>query len=614
MPDIIHLLPDSVANQIAAGEVIQRPASVVKELVENSVDSGSTEIKVLLKEAGKSLVQVIDNGCGMSETDARMAFERHATSKIRKAEDLFSIRTMGFRGEALASIAAVSQVEIKTRRKEEEIGTLLRINGSRVESQEPVSCSSGCNITVKNLFYNIPARRRFLKTNSTELRHLIIEFQRIAITLPQFCFSLYHNNSEIYNLPEVNSRLQRISGIFGKGILQNLIPVKTETSIVRVSGYIGKPEFARKTYGEQFFFVNNRYMRHPYFHKAVTEAYEEILQPETIPSYFIFFDIDPNNIDINIHPTKTEIKFEDERSVWQILHASIRESLGKFNVVPSLDFNTDRAIDIPVLDKNRKVSAPAIGIDPGFNPFETGYDAKAKSEMIKSSDKTNIQNWQKLYEGLEQQKRSSGEFENTTSSLQGMLYHEKDLTTLALFHFKNKYILAPVKSGLMVIDQKRAHERILYERFIQFAEHNTGYAQQNLFPQSLELNPADYTLLKEIMKDLNHLGFDIGDLGNNSIIINGFPTNSKIDDPMEIIEVLLETYKATQTDLKKNHSEKIALSLSTASAIPYGKQLNREEMSNLVNNLFACSSPNYSPSGKPVFTIIDLDVFENMLK
>ncbi len=613
MPDIIHLLTDSVANQIAAGEVIQRPASIIKELVENAVDSGSSEIKIIIKEAGKSLVQVIDNGCGMSDTDARMAFERHATSKISKAEDLFLIRTMGFRGEALASIAAIAQVELKTRKEEDEVGTHIRIAGSNVESQSPVSCPAGTNITVKNLFFNIPARRKFLKTNATELRHIIVEFQRIALTLPGISFSLYHNDSEIYNLPEVPSLPQRISGIYGRGILPNLIPVKTETSIVAIKGYIGKPEFARKTYGEQYLFVNHRFMRHPYFHKAVTEAYHEILPPETIPSYFLYFEIDPGHIDINIHPTKTEIKFEDERAIWQILHASIREALGKFNIVPSLDFNTEGTIDIPVLRKGQEADIPKIEYNSSFNPFENQNAAYAYQARTSPLERENLTNWDQLYSGLEKtipapQDVEGGEF----PADQGNLALKE--TNVQIFQFKAKYILTPVKSGLMIIDQKRAHEKILYENYLNLIKTGKAHIQQSLFPESIELNQEDYILLKEIMEDLNHLGFDINDLGNRSVIVNGYPTEVDERNIPELIDSILEQYKTTASDLIKKHSEKTAISLAKTAAIPYGKLLNIEEMRNFIDQLFACSAPNYTPTGKTIISMISLEEFEKRFK
>jgi len=612
MPDIIHLLTDSVANQIAAGEVIQRPASIIKELVENAVDSGSTEIKIIIKEAGKSLVQVIDNGCGMSDTDARLAFERHATSKISKAEDLFLIRTMGFRGEALASIAAIAQVELKTRKKEDEIGTHIRIAGSNVESQEPVSCPAGTNIIVKNLFFNIPARRKFLKTNTTELRHIMVEFQRIALTLPGISFSLYHNDSEIYNLPVVQSLPQRISGIYGRGISPNLIPVKTETTIVAIKGYIGKPEFARKTYGEQYLFVNQRFMRHPYFHKAVMEAYHEILPPETFPSYFLYFEIDPGHIDINIHPTKTEIKFEDERAIWQIIHASIREALGKFNIVPSLDFNTEGAIDIPVLRKGQGADTPQIEYNPSFNPFEDQKAANAYQDRTSPLEKENLTNWDQLYSGLEQTNPDHQAIESGESTGQGSLALNE--TNVQIFQFKAKYILTPVKSGLMIIDQKRAHEKILYESYLSLIKTGKAHIQKSLFPESIELSQEDYVLLKDLMEDLNHLGFDINDLGNRSVIVNGYPP--EVDDRSipELIDSILEQYKTTASDLIQKQSEKIAVSLAKTASIPYGKILNIEEMRNFIDQLFACSTPNYTPTGKTIISMISLEEFEKRFK
>ncbi len=612
MPDIIHLLTDSVANQIAAGEVIQRPASIIKELVENAVDSGSTEIKIIIKEAGKSLVQVIDNGCGMSDTDARLAFERHATSKISKAEDLFLIRTMGFRGEALASIAAIAQVELKTRKKEDEIGTHIRIAGSNVESQEPVSCPAGTNIIVKNLFFNIPARRKFLKTNTTELRHIMVEFQRIALTLPEISFSLYHNDSEIYNLPVVQSLPQRISGIYGRGISPNLIPVKTETTIVAIKGYIGKPEFARKTYGEQYLFVNQRFMRHPYFHKAVMEAYHEILPPETFPSYFLYFKIDPGHIDINIHPTKTEIKFEDERAIWQIIHASIREALGKFNIVPSLDFNTEGAIDIPVLRKGQGADTPQIEYNPSFNPFEDQKAANAYQDRTSPLEKENLTNWDQLYSGLEQTNPDHQAIESGESTGQGSLALNE--TNVQIFQFKAKYILTPVKSGLMIIDQKRAHEKILYESYLSLIKTGKAHIQKSLFPESIELSQEDYVLLKDLMEDLNHLGFDINDLGNRSVIVNGYPPEVDERSIPELIDSILEQYKTTASDLVQKQSEKIAVSLAKTASIPYGKILNIEEMRNFIDQLFACSTPNYTPTGKTIISMISLEEFEKRFK
>lgn len=609
MSDIIRLLPDSVANQIAAGEVILRPASLVKELLENAIDAGATGIKVNIKDAGRSLVQVIDNGCGMSETDARLSFERHATSKISEAKDLFAIRTMGFRGEALASIAAVSQVELKTRRSEDELGTQILINGSKLEEQKPCSCAQGSNFSVKNLFFNIPARRKFLKTNTTELKHIINEFHRVVLSNPEIAFTLHHNDTEVYNLNFGNLR-QRLIQVFGKGINQYLIPVDTDTSIVKVTGFIGKPKFARKTFGEQFFFVNNRYMRHSYFHKAVMEGYGKILAPETIPSYFIFLSADPETIDINIHPTKTEIKFEDERSIWQILVASVKEALGKFNIVPSLDFDKEGSMEIPIAKKGDEVKPPTIEINPDYNPFAA--DEKTYPGNIAGSrfEKVTRRNWEKLYSGLEQDAETRSSKQRLQPSLEG----RQEQSGLSVIQLKNKFILCPVKSGLMTIDQKRAHERVLYEKYLRSIEGKFGVAQQNLFPKTIQLNASDHAVLLEILDDICSLGFDIRDLGNHTIVVNGYPSNAATNDPEEMIEQLLEEYKSTGADVRESNKERICRSLAKASAIPYGKSLSREEMQEMIDSLFACDNPNYSPSGKPVLTILAIQEIEDLLK
>ncbi|MFC2138092.1 DNA mismatch repair endonuclease MutL [Bacteroidota bacterium] len=599
MPDIINQLPDSVANQIAAGEVIQRPASVVKELVENAIDAGANEIKVNIKDGGKTLIQVIDNGCGMSETDARMAFERHATSKIKNVTDLFSIRTMGFRGEALASIAAIAEVELKTKLTDEEIGTHICISGSDVTSQNPVSCSNGSNFIIRNLFFNVPARRKFLKTDSTEFRHIIIEFQRIALSNSDIQFSLLHNDSRIYLLNPDNP-LKRIVALFGKSANQNLISIGAKTNLVELSGFIGKPEFAKKKAGEQYFFVNNRFMKHPYFNRAITSAYERILPAEYIPSYFIYLDVDPNTIDINIHPTKTEIKFEEERILWQIIQATVKQSLGKFNITPSLDFDTEGVIDIPVLNKNTQVKPPEIKIDPNYNPFE----AESKSSF---SSKKPIEHWEKLYEGLENENQTNIDFKGKV----GQNDENKNISesNLNFIQLKNKFILTPVKSGLMLIDQKRAHERILYEKYMKSLNQNFGIAQQNLFPQTIELNPADHSVLMEIIEDVCKLGFDIRNFGKTSFVINGYPSDS-YHDPREIIENLITEFKQTQKDIKAGVKEKVAISLAKASAINYGHQMSREEMREVVDQLFACQSPNYSPTGKKIIQILHVDEIE----
>lgn len=601
MPDIIKLLPDSVANQIAAGEVIQRPASVVKELMENSVDAGAENIRVLIKDSGKTLIQVIDDGSGMSETDARLAFERHATSKITTAQDLFAITTKGFRGEALASIAGVSMVELKTRRRDDEAGTLILINGSKVEAQEVCSCPAGSSFSVKSLFFNIPARRKFLKTDNTEIRHIINEFQKVVLAHPSVKFSLFHNDSEIYNLPSGNLR-QRVVGVLGKHINQDLINLDTETSLIKISGFIGKPENARRTFGEQFFFVNNRFMKHPYFHKAVLEAYQNILPPEAIPSYFIYMDVNPGSIDINIHPTKTEIKFEDERAIWQILMASVREALGRFNIVPSLDFENEALIDIPVRSSFKGIpEPPVIEINTQYNPF-ADEEKSSKNEIIERFERENTSNWEKLYPGV----TGEGNIRTDTEKIQE--------SKRRLFQIKTRYIVCPVKSGLMLIDQKRAHERILFERFMDSLSNSRAIAQTTMFPETIEINPADYYVLKEIEGDLSLLGYDIQHLGNNVISLNSQPAGENMVNPTEIIESLLEEFKSKQTDPAGGAKEKIASAMARASAIPYGKVLVQSEMEDLFDTLFGCKAPNYSPSGKPVINIITLEELDKRFK
>ena len=613
MADIIQLLPDAVANQIAAGEVIQRPASVVKEMVENSVDSGADNIKVIVKDAGKTLVQVIDNGVGMSETDSRLAFERHATSKIKSADDLFGIRTKGFRGEALASIASIAHVTLKTRQSEQELGTQLTIAGSKVEVQEPVSCPQGSNLMVKNLFFNVPARRKFLKSNTTEFKHILVEFQRIALAHPDIEFQLLHNDQTILHLPQTNLR-QRIVHIFGKQINQNLNNIDNNTSMVLISGFIGKPEFAKKTSGEQYFFINQRYMRHPYFHRAVTKAFENILPSDHYPSYFIYFDADPQNIDVNIHPTKTEIKFENEQAIFKIIVAAVRETLGKTNVIPSIDFDTHGVIDIPVLKKNTPINTPDIPLDHSFNPFND-KPPKQKNELSANrsfESKKPTDNWQKLYDGLEK----SAPHNEAIDKLQLFSDEEQDNTstkTNEYLQLKNKYILTSVKSGLMIIDQRHAHIRILYEKFIRNMALNRSTTQRSLYPDKIDLNNEDYLLIKEILDDLSIIGFDISDLGGNTIVINGVPDTKEDIVPQHLLEQMLEEYKNIETALQKNVKDKIAISLARASAISYGKYLTNQEMQHLVDELFACENPNYSVAGKKTLSLVNLEELEKFL-
>ncbi len=565
--------------------------------MENSVDAGSASVTVLIRDSGKTLIQVIDDGTGMSETDARLSFERHATSKISSANDLFAIRTKGFRGEALASIAAVSMVELKTRKKDSETGTIIEINGSKVTLQEPCSALPGSSFSVKNLFFNIPARRKFLKSDNTELRHIIVEFQKVVLAHPDLRFALYHNDNEIYNLVPGNIR-QRIIGVFGKQINNDLITLDTETTLITIRGFIGKPENARRTFGEQFFFVNNRFMKHPYFHKAVMEAYQNIMPPDVIPAYFIFMEIDPASIDINIHPTKTEIKFEDERAIWQILMASVREALGRFNIIPSLDFENESLVDIPVRASGQSMpEPPLIGLNKDYDPFSSETFPGNRRNVFTNFEKENTYDWQNLYSALEKETSSSSE----------------QIAERKLFQIKNKYILCPVKSGLMIIDQKRAHERILYEIYLERLNNNRGTTQTELFPVELELNPADLLLLNEIEDYLKLLGFNFAPAARNCIKVTGYPSEISSGNTLEMIEILLGNYKVTKSDPTTGIKEKIASAMAGAAAIPYGKTLSKMEMEELIDALFACNSPNYSSGGNPVLNILTIEEIDKRL-
>lgn len=612
MSDIIQLLPDAVANQIAAGEVIQRPASVVKELTENALDAGATDITINIKDAGKTLIQITDNGCGMSPTDARMAFERHATSKINSANDLFCIRTMGFRGEALASIAAIADVELRTKMVDEEVGTFIHIIGSEVKTQEPAACNNGTTFLIKNLFFNVPARRKFLKANTTELKHIIWEIQRIALPNPEIKFALFHNNAPLYELPATNSR-RRIVDVFGKNINQSLVSVEEQTSIVKIKGFIGQPKYARKTMGEQFFFVNNRFMRHAYFNKAVTLAYEQLLPTGFFPSYFLFLEMDPADIDINVHPTKTEIKFENDRAIWQIIHAAVRESLGKHNVVPSIDFDQSGNIEIPVPKKSSdNVVFPDIQINPEYNPFnEPAQRTSGGAFKPTPTEKKNLENWEDLYKGTQLILKPEGESASSQNTEKDLYNHSMEqFSGKKILQLKQKYILTPVKSGLMIIDQKRAHERILFERFLEVMKSDSVASQQQLFPQTIEMNPADAALLISILDDLLSLGFDIREFGKNTFIINGTPGVLDVSSPELIVEKLLEEYKNSPVDAHSKAKEQIAISLAKASALDYGTELKQGEIDQLIDDLFACSTPNFTPEGKKVLTIFPIEDIE----
>ncbi|WP_291529942.1 DNA mismatch repair endonuclease MutL [Bacteroides sp. UBA939] len=608
MSDIIHLLPDSVANQIAAGEVIQRPASVIKELVENAIDAEAQEIHVLVTDAGKTCIQVIDDGKGMSETDARLAFERHATSKIKEASDLFALRTMGFRGEALASIAAVAEVELKTRMADEELGTRIVIAGSKVETQEAISCAKGSNFSIKNLFFNIPARRKFLKSNSTELSNILTEFERIALVHPDVAFYLYSNDAELFNLPAMSLR-QRILAIFGKKMNQHLLSVDVDTTMVKVSGFISKPETARKKGAHQYFFVNGRYMRHPYFHKAVMDAYEQLIPTGEQVSYFIHFEIDPANIDVNIHPTKTEIKFENEQAIWQILSASVKESLGKFNAVPSIDFDTEGMPDIPAFDHNRPIEPPKVHYNSDFNPFKT---SSTSSHSGGGGDYSRPKiDWEGLYGAPEEHipHTYNPEAETPPVTLYNAPAVEKGTQH---FQFKGRYILTSVKSGLMLIDQHRAHIRVLFERYMCQIRRKQGVSQGVLFPEILQLPASEAAVLEGIMDDFTAVGFELTSLGGGSYAINGIPSGVEGLNPVELVRNMVHTAMEKGNDVKEEVQTILALTLARAAAIVYGQVLSNEEMDNLVDNLFTCPTPNYTPNGQIVLTTIKEEDIEKL--
>jgi DNA mismatch repair protein MutL len=607
MADIIQLLPDSVANQIAAGEVIQRPASVVKELVENAVDAGADEISVIVKDAGRTLIQVIDNGIGMSDTDARLAFERHATSKIRDARDLFEIRTKGFRGEALASVAAIAQLVLRTRQHDEEIGTEIAINGSEVEYQQSISGVAGSNFMIKNLFFNVPARRKFLKSNTTELKHIITEFQHIALAHPETVFNLTHNDSDIYRLPKTNLR-QRIVHVFGKSINASLNPIHADTNLLKISGFIGKPELARKTSGEQMFFVNRRYMRHPYFHRAIMKAYEKLLPAESYPSYFIYFDADPATIDVNIHPTKTEIKFENEQALFLIIQAAVREALGKSSAIPSIDFSSEGVIDIPALRKGAPINQPDIPVDFAYNPFRADHKPR---EMLHHGKRPDLpENWHTLYPGI-------GNEADDRQPETGPLFPDEEAETRIrkpeYILVQNKYILTSVKSGIMLIDMRRAYERILYEQFIQSLAHNQGIAQRELFPVKMNLDPAHYLIVQEIKDDLTLLGIDIGDLGQNTIVVNSCPAGIETPDLAELIESLLEEFKETGQRVGSSAGKALAASLARVASNGINRYLHAQEIARLVDELFACENPGYAPGGKKIISILKIEELDGIM-
>lgn len=603
MPDIIQLLPDSIANQIAAGEVVQRPASAVKELIENSIDAEATHIKLIVKEAGKTLLHIIDDGKGMSETDARMSLERHATSKIRKAEDLFTLHTMGFRGEALASIAAVSQLELKTRLGEQELGTLLVVEGSEVKRQETVACDKGTSICVKNLFYNIPARRNFLKSNASEYQHIVDEFQRLALSHPHIAFQFIETDSLEYDLPP-GKLSQRIVNIFGKSYQEQLAVCQEETPLVKITGYVGQPQFAKKKRGEQFLFVNKRFIRSNYLNHAVMTAFEGLLSESTFPFYVLFVDIDPKHVDVNVHPTKTEIKFDDERAVYAVVLSAVRQAIGTHNLTPAIDFDSD----VNIIAK----------LSQAANHSKEVYFEERFGTALQQS---NRDHWEKLFisddsKSFLQQPSTPAQpvhtlrFESALNQQEtGDTIEEKIICQL-----HHRYIIRQVRAGMMIIDQQAAHERILFEKFLNQFKSQAGASQHSLFPQAITFNAADFTLILEMQQEIEALGFKIEVFGKNTFIVNGIPGNVATGREKELFEGLIEQFKTNQSELSIPIRENLARSLAKRASLKSGQKLEREEMQSVVDNLFACSTPNYAPDGRPTFFIFGLTKIESYFR
>ena len=635
MSDIIKLLPDSVENQIAAGEVIQRPASVIKELVENAIDAGATSIQIVLKDAGRTLIQVIDNGKGMSDTDARLAFERHSTSKISKAEDLFSLQTMGFRGEALSSIAAIAQVELRTRAKGAQLGTKIMINASKCESQEPDMCPEGSNFMIKNIFFNVPARRKFLKSNQVELSNIIKEYEKLALVNHHVDFSL-SNNDKLLNKFSGGSFKQRIASLWGAKVDQQLVPLNTDTSLVRITGFVSKPEGARKRNFLQFLFVNGRFMRHPYFHKAIISSYSELIPDDEQPNYFLNFSVDPESIDVNIHPTKTEIKFENELPIWQILAAAVKESLGRFSAVPQIDFDTIDAPEIPAFNDHTVVTAPEDGIDPTYNPFKpqskssagggSSYHPQSAGNFGGYSSNP-LPDWEKLYQNFEKGKQEGiasiteqdvedsfsdiGEVEPVNNGVQTEII-TPDMSSAMCMQMKGRYILSPIKSGLMIVDQHRAHVRVLFEQYIKQLDATTISSQRVLFPEVLQLTTSQNIILKELEPEMEKIGFNLAQLSGNDWSINAVPAGMENVNIKDTILQVIDEVSMGGTSITTKVYESIALRVAKSAAIPYGKTMLQEEMDTLLSKLLCLPNPNYTPDGKTIISVLSNDQLEKM--
>lgn len=635
MSDIIKLLPDSVANQIAAGEVIQRPASVIKELVENAIDAGATSIQIVLKDAGRTLIQVIDNGKGMSDTDARLAFERHSTSKISKAEDLFSLQTMGFRGEALASIAAIAQVELRTRAKGAQLGTKIMINASKCESQEPDMCPEGSNFMIKNIFFNVPARRKFLKSNQVELSNIIKEYEKLALVNHHVDFSL-SNNDKLLNKFSGGSFKQRIASLWGAKVDQQLVPLNTDTSLVRITGFVSKPEGARKRNFLQFLFVNGRFMRHPYFHKAIMSSYSELIPDDEQPNYFLNFSVDPESIDVNIHPTKTEIKFENELPIWQILAAAVKESLGRFSAVPQIDFDTIDAPEIPAFNDHTVVTAPEDGVDPTYNPFKPQSKSSAgggssyhpqSAGSFGGYSSNPLPDWEKLYQNFEKGKQEGiasiteqdvedsfsdfGDVEPVNNGVQAEII-TPDMSSAMCMQMKGRYILSPIKSGLMIVDQHRAHVRVLFEQYIKQLDTTTISSQRVLFPEVLQLTTSQNIILKELEPEMEKIGFNLAQLSGNDWSINAVPAGMENVNIKDTILQVIDEVSMGGTSITTKVYESIALRVAKSAAIPYGKTMLQEEMDTLLSKLLCLPNPNYTPDGKTIISVLSNDQLEKM--
>lgn len=597
MGDIIRLLSESVANQIAAGEVVQRPASAVKELLENAVDAGATEIILIIKDAGKTLIQVVDNGCGMSERDARMSFERHATSKIKSANDLLAIRTLGFRGEALASIASISQVELKSKCIDEETGTCVQVQGSEFLSQTPAVCNNGTSVTVRNLFYNVPARRNFLKSNTLELKYIMEEFNRVALVHPDISFKLYNQDKILVQLVPSNLK-QRLVALLGNSYNQRLIPVQQESRLVNLTGFIGKPEFARKTRGEQYFFTNGRFIKNPYLNHAVENAFQELIMKDAFPTYFIYLEIDPSFIDVNIHPTKTEINFQDAKSIYAILNAAIKQSIGRFNLTPSFDFELEKSLDLPPLPPDHPFTPPSIRINPDFNPFEK--QTRPQMEMnYPSSRGERATQWQKLYDPLEE--TGPGQME-----IPG-----QEEPTYPILQIENKFLVTQLRNGIVVVDQQAAHERVLYEKFLEQEKKGSAGVQKLLFPQTIQLSPDDAQMIRNLSDQLSNAGFEVSAFGNNTFVVHAAPSGVEPSEIQPLIEGILESCKSETDGFKNKEDHQMARTMARRLSIRHGQRMNGHESSALIRSLLNCAAPDVTPEGKPTMYLLD---FEKLAK